>query len=342
VLFFVLGDIQMLKKKPFIKRLVKTILVILGLLVFSALAFFGIAYRIYYSTPAANLPCRNCNGTAQLVHVNGFDLYYRETGANAALAPIVLVHGGPGMSSKTFKDGFDFLSGDRRVIYYDQRGSGNSQIKPDPANYTIAQLVEELEALRREVIKADKIILVGHSAGGALAQRYALTYPEHVSKMILVGSVLANNGMGMGGPVMDAFLAGINILSGNLPPTSPEEADAKFQALGYAASIQRLYDSNQKDLVLDTGYVSFVTNREVTRSTLGGDFDPALRKLTVDTLLIYGAADFSSTGKDVTTHLSQALPNAILVGFDRSGHWPFLEEPAKFQQVLKDFLAKAP
>jgi len=45
---------------------------------------------------------------------------------------------------------------------------------------------------------------------------------------------------------------------------------------------------------------------------------------------------------DVMTHLDDLLPNATLVRFDRSGHWPYLEEPEKFQQVLAEFLAKAP
>jgi pimeloyl-ACP methyl ester carboxylesterase len=143
---------------------------------------------VYYSTPAANLPCRNCTGEARAVHVNGFDLYYREVGTNTTRSPFVVVHGGPGMSSQTFKKSFDFLTDEYRVIYYDQRDSGNSQIKPDTSYYTIDLLVEELETFRSQVIGADKIILVGHSAGGALFQRYAIQYSQHVNKMILVGS----------------------------------------------------------------------------------------------------------------------------------------------------------
>jgi len=331
-----------MKNKTFLTKLFKAILGFLALLVFAALVFFFVAYRIYYSSLAADLPCRGCTGEAQAVRVNGFDLFYRELGSDSAQPPIVIVHGGPGMSSQTFKNSFDFLSAERRVIYYDQRGSGSSQIKPDPANYTIEQLVDELEALRREVIGADQVILVGHSAGGALVQRYALAYPEHVAKMVLICSVPPNNGVRFAGPWLDAVLAGMNVLAGNIPPASPEEADARFQALGYQSAIQRLSDPNQQALLQDTGYTSFVTNREVTRSTMGGDFDPALRQLTVETLLIYGAADSAYTGVDVMTHLDDLLPNATLVRFDRSGHWPYLEEPEKFQQVLAEFLAKAP
>jgi proline iminopeptidase len=321
------------------KKVMKIVFAIFACVIIAVLLFFGISYRVYYSTPAADLPCRNCTGDAQAVHVNGFDLYYREVGTNTANPPIVVVHGGPGMSSQTFKKSFDFLADEYRVIYYDQRGSGNSQIKPDPANFTIDQLVEELESLRREVIKADKIILVGHSAGGALVQRYAITYPQHVDKLILIGSIPANGGMRTSGVVLDALLAGLNVLGGNIPPASPQEADAKFQEMSYTTALPRLYDPQNGALLQDAGYVSFVTNREITRSTFGGDFDGQLRQLDMKALLIYGTADSAGTGEQGMTRLHELLPKSTLVGFGHSGHWPFLEEPEKFQQVLKGFLA---
>ena len=43
-----------------------------------------------------------------------------------------------------------------------------------------------LEVIRGHVIGADKIIVVGHSAGGALVQRYALAHIDRVEKMVLI------------------------------------------------------------------------------------------------------------------------------------------------------------
>jgi len=171
-----------------VRKVGKVILAVFACVILAVLLFFGISYRVYYSTQAADLPCRNCTADAQAVNVNGFDLYYRVVGTNTTNPPIVVVHGGPGMSSQTFKKSFDFLADEYRVIYYDQRDSGNSQIKPDTSYYTIDLLVEELETFRSQVIGADKIILVGHSAGGALFQRYAIQYNQHGNKTILVGS----------------------------------------------------------------------------------------------------------------------------------------------------------
>jgi proline iminopeptidase len=226
------------------------------------------------------------------------------------------------------------------VVYYDQRGSGNSQIQPDASAYTIEQLVEELESLRRDVLASDQTILVGHSAGGALAQRYALKYPAHVKELILVGALPANGGQTYAGVLLDAIVATMNVLGGNLPPADPQQADARFAVKGYKAAIPRLYDPGHPELIQDFGYYSFAVNRDLTRSTWGGNYDAQMRQLPMPALVIYGAGDHSPyTGEPVARQMQAAIPNSTLVGFDHSGHWPYLEEPQRFQQVINEFLA---
>jgi len=311
---------------------------LLALLVLVA-AFGGVSYDLYYSPQAASLPCRGCDGAAQAVTIDGFDLYYRAIGRDHGHAPIVLLHGGPGQSSQTFKDGFDFLADNDRVIFYDQRGSGNSQIKPGASFYTIEQLVAELETLRHAVIRTEKMILIGHSAGGALAMRYALRYPEHVEKMVLVCALAPNNGLAVGGPLLHAIYASMNVVAGNLPPADPLQADLEFNALNFTANLDRLYDPSRTDLLQEMGYVSFAVNRDITSSTMGGNFDQQLAQLTFPTLIIYGKADHSPfTDEAVAKHFQAVLPNATLVPMAHSGHWPYLEERAVFQTVLLRFL----
>jgi proline iminopeptidase len=317
------------------KRIIIGIFLILLVL---AIAFIGFANCAYYSFLPADLPCRNCSGDAQTIHVGGFDLYYREMGPSADPVPVVLLHGGPGHSSRSFKQGFDFLARSHRVIYYDQRGSGNSQIKPDPSLYTIGQLVEELESIRRDVIRADKIIVIGHSAGGALAQRYALAYPEHIERMILVSSIRINNGVGLS-LLWDVFSPVLYALGPGFPPSDPEKADEWFSKLNLSTSLPRLSDPANRSLIEDSGYISFVTWREISRSLEGQDFSGELRKLQVKTLVTYGAADADATGKANATAICNLLPNCTLAGFDHSGHWPFLEEPQRFEEVITAFLS---
>ena len=298
--------------------------------------FVAAANFVFYGARPADLPCRDCFGAARSVRVNGFNLYYREAGADQSGTPIVILHGGPGHSSLSFKQGFDFLAGQRRVVYYDQRGSGNSQVIPDSSAYTVDQLVEELEALRRDVIQADQIIVLGHSAGGALAQRYALKYPAHVARLVLVSSIQINNGIGA--PILwDRFLPALFMLSGRLP-ADPVARDQWFTQLNEAGAVSRLYDPARADLLQDMGSISFTTWRDVSRSLEGDDFQAQLAQLNIPTLILYGAADSDYTGEANASRLCGLLPDCSLARFEHSGHWPFLEEPDRFAQVLNDFL----
>lgn len=294
------------------------------------------AYIIYKRVKPAQHACRDC---ANPVTIKAYQLYYRELGVDQGNPPVVLVHGGPGHSSLSFKDGFDFLAARGRVIFYDQRGSGNSQTSLNTSDYTIEQLVEELEGLRSEVIRAEKIIVIAHSFGGALAQRYALKYPQHVEKLILIGSIRINNGMSNRfvwkwfGPALYSTAMGF-------PPHDAQAADQWFTQSGDRDNPKRLYDAQRIDLLRDSGSVSFAPWREISLSLVGPDFKTELNQLQTPTLCIYGAADSPFTGKPAATELTALLPNSTLAGFDKSGHWPFLEEPKKFQQVVTDFLLK--
>ncbi len=296
--------------------------------------YVAFAYHAYNRVLPQNRPCVDCATPAR---VNGYDLYYRDLGRDKGLPPVILVHGGPGHSSLSFKNGFDFLAEETRVIFYDQRGSGNSQIKPNPEDYTIEQLVEELEALRRDVVKADKVILIGHSFGSALVQRYALKYPEHVEKMVIAGGIRINNGMNnrfvwkwFGGALYSSALG--------FPPADPTAADTWFTQNTEKDNPNRLFDKTNTAILEDTGTVSFAPWREISFSLVGDDYKKELSQLQVPTLFIYGAADSPYTGKPVADELCATLPNCQSVEFTQSGHWAFLEEPEKFQQVLNDFL----
>jgi proline iminopeptidase len=292
------------------------------------------AHHTYNRVLPQSRPCVDC---ATPAHVHGYDLYYQELGTDKGLPPVILVHGGPGHSSMSFKDGFDFLAEHTRVIFYDQRGSGNSQIKPNPEDYTIEQLVEELEVLRRNVIKSGKVILVGHSFGSALVQRYALKYPKQVEKMVIISGIRINNGMSnrfvwqwFGGALYSTALA--------LPPAHPKAADEWFTKLSEKGNPKRLFDKSRIDLLQDTGTLSFAPWRAISLSLTGYDYKKELRQLRVPALFIYGDADSPYTGKPVADELCATLRNCRIVEFTQSGHWPFLEEPEKFQQEMKDFL----
>lgn len=299
-----------------------------------AFLFAAIGDIAYGRVPARAEPCRGCDPPAR---VAGYDLFYRALGQDHGHPPIVAVHGGPGHSSLSFKGSLDFLGQTRRLVLYDQRGSGLSEGKQDPRDYRIGALVEELEALRRDVLQADRIVVLGHSFGGAVAQRYAIAHPDRVAGLVLVGSVRADNGMASRlfwtwfGPALVSTALG-------LPPGDPTRAD-QWLARASEDGADRLFDpSRAEDVLGDTGPIRFVAWREASFSAAGYAYTGGLRQLPMPTLVIYGQADQEWTGRPVAEEICRLVPDCAVERFAESGHWPFLEEPGRFREVVLSFL----
>ena len=118
------------------------------------------------------------------VDANGLMLYYLTFGRGE---PLLILHGGPGGSHDYFLPYFLPLARNHRLVFIDERGSGRSQKLDDPSGYTIENMVEDVESVRR-LLNLGKISLLGHSYGGALAQAYALKYQENLSHLILAST----------------------------------------------------------------------------------------------------------------------------------------------------------
>ncbi len=300
----------------------------------ATLAIVGATILIGFLLPhtavrAARLPVRELEGGARSVHINGFNLWYRETGSRKPDAPVIVVlHGGPGMSDHYFGNLLDAFGKDYRIVYYDQRGSGFSQIRRDASLYHFDYLVGDLEKLRRRAIHADKLILLGHSYGGLLAMRYAVDHPEHVGGLILVSSL----------PPKDFRTASAGEeLDPLLPAEQPETADQQLLA-SYRHEVLSTLDNPSNGRIPEIGYMSYVPGRLLWRSSIGYDYTAELERLAPPALIIYGASD--TFFESVPLSLHAALPGSTLVRFAHSGHWAFIEEPDRFLSVVGGFLER--
>src|SRR5450755_3784610 len=121
------------------------------------------------------------------VDSHGALIYYESVGHGA---PLMIVHGGPGASHDYFLPYLLPLMRTNRLIFIDERGSGKSSKLEDVHQYTISNMVEDIENVR-QALALGKISLLGHSYGGALAQAYALKYQQNLSHLIL-GSTFAS------------------------------------------------------------------------------------------------------------------------------------------------------
>jgi proline iminopeptidase len=117
----------------------------------------------------------------------GGQLGYRSCGSGEV---VLILPGGPGMDADYMLDFAQMVArSGRRAILFEPRGTGASRAaRGDGSRLTVAGSIADVEALRRAV-GSDKVIVIGHSFGGATAQAYAAAYPGNVARLILLDSV---------------------------------------------------------------------------------------------------------------------------------------------------------
>lgn len=263
------------------------------------------------------------------VKVEGGTLWGEKVGAGP---PIVVIHGGPGLDSVYLEEPLRGLGKDRTLIFYDQRGCGRSVDNSVPISLPV--YVDDLEAIRQS-LGVEKMALLAHSFGGLLALRYAARFPQHVASVVLVSSM---------GPTSATFEREEKILQTRImeyfqthptPSTflNPDDAlRARFLA------IQPLYFHDPAKMHrLHLGATTALTYQALT--TLGEyDLRNDLKRLRVPVLLAYGRHDV--WGRATVDELRHTFPQAKVVWFEQSGHWPFLEEPDRFIEVIHAFVSQ--
>lgn len=261
------------------------------------------------------------------VPVDGGSLWLSKTGSGA---PIVALHGGPGLTSACLRDSLAFLSNHSTLVLYDQRTCGRS--RGFVGTPTVEQSVADLEAVRKS-LGVERLTLLGHSVGGLIATQYALAHPDHVERLLLVSSM---------GPMAD------------------EQTAAARKAMFDGLKLDALRDDDARDVAVLQAFTpmlkSFFHRQEAisrlrlesmsSRAVRGlfadlGTYDlrPGLAKLSVPTLVLYGKFDANYSA--ACQAMAAAIPGAKAVELADSGHWPFLEEPKAFQEAVTSFLASA-
>ncbi|HET9098522.1 MAG TPA: alpha/beta fold hydrolase [Candidatus Saccharimonadales bacterium] len=120
---------------------------------------------------------------------NGHKIYVQDWGDSTAKTPILFLHGGPGSGCKD-TDKLRFDASTNRVIFIDQRGSGNSTPTGETATNTTSDLVADIDTVL-DTLAIKKVVIVGGSWGSALALAYGITNPDRVGGMVLDGILTA-------------------------------------------------------------------------------------------------------------------------------------------------------
>jgi proline iminopeptidase len=125
-------------------------------------------------------------GGIKMITVDGkYQVWTKKIGSGDI--KVLLLHGGPGFTHDYFECFEDFFpQAGIEFYYYDQLGSGNSDLVTDTSLWHIPRFVEEVEQVRQG-LGLEKFYLYGHSWGSMLAMEYLQKYQDHVK-----GAVLSN------------------------------------------------------------------------------------------------------------------------------------------------------
>ncbi len=125
-----------------------------------------------------------------MVPVPGGRIYARVNGAlDGRRPPVLFIHGGPGSSHWGWLNA-TALADERAVILYDQLDCGRSDRPGDPANWTVARFLAEIEAIRAH-FGIPRWHVLGGSWGGTLALEYGATRPAALAGLVLQSPLVA-------------------------------------------------------------------------------------------------------------------------------------------------------
>lgn len=256
---------------------------------------------------------------------DGLQIHYHEAGSGPA---VVFFHGsGPGASGwSNFRRNYPaFAEAGFHVYVVDTLGFGYSS-KPD-LDYTLDFVVGGVKRFFDKV-GVGKAALVGNSHGGAVAIKFALEYPELVSKLILMapgGLEERETYMKMEGirTMMKAFF-------------KPEGITR--ESLRVVFGLQ-LHDPAQvTDEIIEERYQIAVTQpKRVMASLSVPHLAPELPKLQMPVLGFWGTSDrfCPSTG---AMRIAEGCPRSRVLLLSQCGHWVMVEYAALFNRMSIEFL----
>ncbi len=237
-------------------------------------------------------------GTGYLETAHG-KVWYRIVGKGTQI-PLLVLHGGPGVSSDYLRP-MDALGKDRKVIYYDQLGSGRSDTIKDTALMTVDFYVEELyEVVQNLGLK--EFYLYGQSWGSALAISYYLKHPEGIKALIFSSPVLSTK----------LWIRDSEKLIATLP-------DSLQQAI-HINEQRQTYDHPDYLNAVNYYYQKYV----VRKTPWSEDLQTSFSAVGPAYAYMWGPSEFTATGElktfDCTSRLHEvAVPTLFLTGeFDEA------------------------
>ena len=255
-----------------------------------------------------------------IAEVNGTRLYYETTGSGPH---VVLLHGG-NLDSRMWDDQVPFLAKSFTVTRYDIRPYGRSAVTEKGFSS-----VDDLAALM-DFLEIKRASLVGLSLGGRIAIDFALTHPDRVDKLVVMGPGLTGFPFNQKDEAVQAMIArakkgdaeGAMDLWLQHPMMAPAMARPAL-----AARIRPIAMDNARI------WTNLAVGERVPNP-------PAIKRLTeirAPTLVIVGERDVPDI-QQIVKLLAASVRGARTEVVPGAAHMPNMEDPALVNRLLGEFL----
>ncbi|HEX4898641.1 MAG TPA: proline iminopeptidase-family hydrolase [Candidatus Limnocylindrales bacterium] len=291
------------------------------------------------------------------VEFDGGRTWYAIVGDEAAeratgLAPLLLLHGGPGACHDYLESLAAISATGRRVIFYDQQGCGNSEQPDDPGRWTVDFYLAEIDAVRA-ALGLERCHILGQSWGGMLLMEYLVHRPRGI-----VSATIASSPASMPWWISETGAQRALLPADVIATLERHEADGTWDDPEYTSAVGVFYERHLCRVVpmpefAQRSFAKLDRNPQVYRTMNGPTEFHVIGTLReweilsrlggvapdIPVLLTSGRHD-EATPVQVAA-IAERLPRAEWVIFEQSGHLSHAEEPDRYMAVLGDFLARA-
>ncbi len=270
------------------------------------------------------------------VTIHGHDVTYRRGGSGPA---VLLIHGMAG-SSRTWKDVTELLVAKNTVIAPDLLGHGESA-KP-MGDYSLGAFASGLRDLLG-LIGVNRVTVVGQSLGGGVAMQLAYQHPEMVERLVLVGS--GGLGREVNWMLRLLTLPGAEVF---MPVIFPPFVADRGNDVSRFLHRRGIRAPHLGEMWRAYASLSGAENRGAFLRTLRSVVDPggqtvsALDRIylagAIPTMIVWGDED------PIIPIEHGRAAHEIITGsrfevMEGCGHFPHVEEPRRFAELLEDFIA---
>lgn len=269
---------------------------------------------------------------------HGVRLMYETQGTGDEV--VVVVHGGAGIPHEYFHPMLSNLSKYAKLVYFDRRADIQSRQHPEKTA-SVIEMADDIDALR-EALGLNRVTVLGHGFGGAIALNYALRYPTNVKRLLLVSASAAVENPAEGEKrilktLSPEELAAYGSNEGGTGAAQPCERVRRRYSVLYPHYFHKLIPYEFDRGVYTVYYEALAKKLSLANDSAVTDVRLQLGEISAPVLVVAGRHDLMTTPEQ-SAELASGLPRSRFVIMEQSAHFPFFEENYLFTQWVHRFM----